>query len=84
LGALQAGPRTKRFKQDPGQCASSETQDNALQAGGRIDRLERELEGKLLPLSSFPSFFGSIAMKKATIATTITFFFFIILQQRRR
>ncbi len=58
--------------------AWSETQDNTLQVGARTDRPEWELEGKLLPLSSFPSLFGSVATNKAMAVIAIAFFFFFL------
>ncbi len=46
-----------------------------LEVKAKIDRLEQEVEGKLLPLNSLPSLCGSVAAKKATVVVAIAFFF---------
>jgi hypothetical protein len=43
-----------------------------LEAGARTHRPERELEGKLPPLSL--SLFGSIVVKKAMVVVIVVFF----------
>jgi len=78
LGVLEMGVRIMSLKRDPWQHVCNKTQDNALEVGAIIDRLELELEDKFPPLSPF--IFGYVTTKKATTAVVVTFFY---LRKRR-